>query len=516
MQQTMCISQGWRWLAAIAVTGLVSACGGGGQSPILGSGELATVVSIPPTVSVVSPLPGATGVASNTAVITAAFSKAMDPASINTSSFTLTCPSLPAVSGGVVTYIVASRVATRTVPVGLPLETCTATVTTAAKDSSGVAMLANYSWQFTAADAIDTTPPLAASVSPIELATNVATNSAVKVTFNEGMNPLTLNGDTFTVSAAGTNIPGTVSLAPLGKIATFTPATNLAINTQYTATVTTGALDLAGNPLTSNKVWTFTTGSAVALAPGIDLLTVTPFGTFGGTAGMTNTGISTIINGDIGSIATGTSMVTGFHDASNIYTETPSNIGNVTGKIFSCTNSTTGPNAAGPSAPDCAVATQARLDAQTAYQALVAMPVGGASPAPGANLAGVTLQAGTYLAPGGSFLIQGGDLTLTGDANAVWVFQMASTLTVGGPGAAAPQNIILTGGALAKNVFWQVGSSATINAAGGGTMVGTILSQEGASFSTAGNVTPLILQGRALSLGASVTLVNTVITVPAP
>ena len=92
---------------------------------------------------------------------------------------------------------------------------------------------------------------------------------------------------------------------------------------------------------------------------------------------------------------------------------------------------------------------------------------------------------------------------------------MASTLTVGGPGAAAPQSIILTGGALAKNVFWQVASAATINAAGGGTMVGTIISQAGSSFSTAGQDDIVTLNGRALSLGASVTMVNTVINVPA-
>jgi hypothetical protein len=234
---------------------------------------------------------------------------------------------------------------------------------------------------------------------------------------------------------------------------------------------------------------------------------------------MTNTGTLTQVNGDIGSIATGTSMVTGFHDAlGDIYTETPANMGAVTGQIYTCTNSTTGPTSAAPSAPACAVATQARLDAQTAYLALVARPVGGASPAPGANLAGLTLLPGTYVAPSGAFMVQGGDLTLDaqGDANATWVFQMATTLTVGGPGAAAPQNIILAGGALAKNVFWQVGSFATINAAGGGTMVGTLITQAGASFSTAGNTTLVTLNGRALSLGAAVTLVDTVINVPAP
>ena len=93
---------------------------------------------------------------------------------------------------------------------------------------------------------------------------------------------------------------------------------------------------------------------------------------------------------------------------------------------------------------------------------------------------------------------------------------MATTLTVGGPGAAAPQSVILAGGAQAKNVYWQVGSHATINAAGGGTMVGTIIAQAGVSFSTAGNTILTTLNGRALSLGASVTMVDTVVNVPGP
>jgi hypothetical protein len=517
MKKTICISQGWRWLAAIAVTGVMSACGGGGQAPILGSGGFGNVpTTTSPLVTAVSPSFGNTNVATNTAIISATFSKAMDPDSITASSFTLNCPSSVGANDGTVTYIGATHVATRTVPAPLA-GTCTATVTTAVKDSTGAAMLSPYSWQFSVGESSDTTAPVAASVSPTELATNVATNSAVTATFNEAMNPLTLNATTFTVSAGGTPIAGSVAYAPLGNVATFQPTANLTANALYTATVTTGAMDQAGNALASSKVWTFTTGATVAAAPSVALLTVAPFGTFGGTGGMTNTGTLTQVNGDIGSTATGTSSVTGFHDSlGDIYTQTPANIGAVTGKIYTCTNSVTGPTSAGVNAPACAVATQARLDAQAAYAALVAKPVGGASPAPGANLAGLTLLPGTYVAPGGSFMIQGGNLTLDaqGDANATWVFQMATTLTVGGPGVASPQSIILAGGALPKNVFWQVGSAATINAAGGGTMVGTIITQTGASFSTAGNVNIVTLNGRALSLDASVTMVNTVVNVP--
>ena len=258
--------------------------------------------------------------------------------------------------------------------------------------------------------------------------------------------------------------------------------------------------------MSSIVTWSFTAGPASGncLAP-VALGSAAPFGAFGGTAGMTNSGTLTVINGDIGTIATGTSSITGFHDtAGDIYTETPANIGTVNGMIFTCTNSTTGPNSAGPNAANCNIAKQARLDAQTAYLALAGMPAGAN---PGANLGGLTLAPGDYTAAAGRFMIQGADLTLDagGNANAVWVFQMATTLTVGGPGATAPQSVILVNGAQAKNVFWQVGSAATINAAGGGTMVGTIISQAGAAFSTVGNTTVVTLDGRVLSLGASVT-----------
>jgi len=109
-----------------------------------------------------------------------------------------------------------------------------------------------------------------------------------------------------------------------------------------------------------------------------------------------------------------------------------------------------------------------------------------------------------------------GHLALSASAFGGWVVQSSPWLTVGGTGAAFPGGVKLTGGALAKNVYWQVGSAATINAGGGGTMEGTIIAQQGVSISTAGNVAITTLNGRALSLIASVTLVNTVINVPAP
>ena len=500
------------WLSVAALGVLVTACGGGGGGdPVWGSDNSA------PVVTVVSPLPDATGVFQNTKVITAAFSKAMNPATLTPTSFTLACPPYAPIGGGTVTYLPLRKVAVLSLPAALPAGPCSATLSTSVKDSMGIALTSHYTWQFTTIAVYDLTAPTF-TVSPLDAALNVATNTSVKAFFNEAMNPLTLHTSSFKlVDNNGVPIAGLVSLGPLNKTATFKPSNPLAVNTTYTATVTTEATDAAGNALAVNKTWTFTTSATASVTAGIDLDTAATFGTFGGMAGMTNTGIQTVVNGDIGTIATSTTSITGFHEVlppNDRYTETLANIGAVNGTIYTCTNPTGG----FVSAPSCAVATQARLDAETAYLALVAMPVGGASPAPGANLAGVTLLPGTYKAAGGSYMIQGADLTLDaqGDANATWVFQMATTLTVGGPGASAPQSVILTNGAQAKNVFWQVGSFATVNAGGGGTLKGTLITQAGASFSTVGNTLPVTLDGRVLSLGASVTLVDTFINVPSP
>ena len=350
---------------------------------------------------------------------------------------------------------------------------------------------------------------------------------SIIATFNIAMDGTTITPASFNLAPNGgpALVPASVSYDAPSMAATLNTSSSLLANTMYTAVIQSTVKSAAGNSLGCSYVWTFKTTPLVSTSSSaLNLGQAARFGTFGGTAGMTNTGNQTVVTGsngataDIGTIATGTSNVTGFHDSapSDIYTEVPGvNVGNVTGKIYTCTNSTTGPTSAAPNAASCNIATRARLDAQTAYLALKALPAGAN---PGANLAGLTLAPGVYTAPAGSFMIQGGNLTLDaqGNADATWVFQMATSLTVGGPGVAFPQSVILAGGALAKNVSWQVGSAATINAAGGGTMVGNILSEAGSTFSTVNNVVPVTMNGRVLSLGASITMVNTLITVPAP
>lgn len=511
------------WVAAVLVTTAVAGCGGGGgdggQKPVLGG--VVEQDTTRPTVTLAIPAAGATGVASN-ANVNVTFNENMSTPSIDGTSFTVTGPGATAVAG-TVTYAADTKTATFTPATAFPYNTLmTATVTTGATDLAGNALASDFTWSFTTAP--DTTPPTVTSVSPADLNQQACAQSSVNATFSESVDAATITASTVKLQTSGpplgTALNGSVTYDAASKTAIFTPTAPLTIGTNYTATVTTGVKDLAGNALASDKVWTFTSNGQTCPPPtasSITLGTAARFGNLGGAAGTTNTGTLTVVDGDIGTTATTTSAITGFHDSSgDIYTETGSNMGAVNGKIYSCTVSTLGPTSAAVNPTSCSIANQGRMDAQTAYDNLspASLP-GGTDPGAG-QLGGLTLAPGTYKAAGGSFQITGSDLVLDaqGNANAVWVFQTASTLTVGGPGA--PRSVSLINGAVSKNVFWRVGTSATINAAGGGTMVGTILASSAVSFSTVGNVAVVTLNGRAVGLNASVTMTNTVVNLPAP
>lgn len=352
----------------------------------------------------------------------------------------------------------------------------------------------------------DTTAPAITTLNPPDLATAICLTRSVTVAFSEPMNATTVNATTLIVSDDGTPLAGTVAYDEATRVATFTPTApeGLSANRTFTVTVVSGAngvKDLAGNALAADRVSTFTTGTQPCVAP-VNLGTAADFGAFGGGAGVTNQGINTVIGGNVGTTAACT-LVTGLHDGANVYTETPLNIGGVSGSV-QC-----GPPAPGTTA-SLAAATQALADAQTAYDALAALPAGSD---PGAGqLGGLVLAPGVYTAAGGTFDVTGGDLTLDaqGDADAVWVFQSAAALTVGL--TATPRRVLLVNGAQARNVYWQVGSAARIE--DGSTMVGTVIAPAGVTVSTAGQTVQTTLTGRAIGLTASVTLVNTTIVAP--
>ena len=145
-------------------------------------------------------------------------------------------------------------------------------------------------------------------------------------------------------------------------------------------------------------------------------------------------------------------------------------------------------------------AQNAQIDALAAYTALAAH--GGYTPI-AAALDGQTLSPGYYSESSGTFnLAASGPGTLTlnggGNPNALFVFKAASTLTTGAGGV---PTILLTNGAQASNVFWVVGSSATINSGTAGTFQGTILANTSITDSLGGTV-----NGRLFALNAAVTL----------
>jgi hypothetical protein len=230
-------------------------------------------------------------------------------------------------------------------------------------------------------------------------------------------------------------------------------------NTVYGATITTGAKDLADNALASNFAWSFTTAASPAGQAPVALGSAGSFAVLAGSA-VTSTG-ATMVDGDLG-VSPGTTL-------------------------------TGAPTVNGTTHLGDAVAAQAQLDLTAAYNDAAGRSVGAVTVA--GNLGGQTLAPGLYKSTS-SLEISSGDLTLDaqGDTNAVFIFQIASTLTT-----TAGRQVILSGGAKAANILWQVGSSATL----GTTSVfkGNILALTSITVTTGAGV-----EGKLLARNGSVTL----------
>jgi len=250
----------------------------------------------PPTISSTSPANVATGVAVN-AAITATFSESMLAGTISTATFTVTgVAGTVSLNGNTATFTPSTALAYST--------TYTAKVTTGVKDLAGNSMAADYTWSFTTGSAPDTTSPTISSTSPANVATGVAVNAAITATFSESMLAGTISTATFTV----TGVAGTVSLN--GTTATFTPSSDLAYSMTYTATITTGVKDLAGNSMAADYTWSFTTGSAPDTTPPT-ISSISP--TNGATGVATNAAITATFSETMlaGTISTATFTVTG-------------------------------------------------------------------------------------------------------------------------------------------------------------------------------------------------------------
>lgn len=329
----------------------------------------------------------------------------------------------------------------------------------------------------------DTAPPTVSSTIPVDLDAAVSANVRCSATFSKAMGQATLSGSTFTLTSGGTAVAGAVTYAD--SVATFSPASILALSTQYTATITTGAKDSAGNALAEKKQWTFTTKST----PPVPQAAVS-LGAAGNYVILAKTAISTVppsvITGNTGLSPSATSFYTGFSltNATGYATSAQ-----VTGDMY----------AADMAAPTPTNLTAAIGDMGTAYTAAAGRKLPDFTELGAGQLGGLTLPPGLY--KWGTDVLISNDVTLDGSPTDVWVFQIAKGVTV-----ATGKKVILAGGALAKNIFWQ--SYGVVSLGSSSHLEGVVLAQTAITLGTGASV-----NGRLLAQ-TDVTLIQNTITQP--
>jgi hypothetical protein len=441
--------------------------------------EIAVVVS--PTVTATSPLKDATGILSNS--VTATFSESMDPATITSSSFTVQKGTV--ILSGTVSYEGTTATFIPTENLG-PNSLYSAAILNAVTSIKGEAMVKDYLWTFTTGTTPDLTMPSVMLTNPLNNAVGVSRNKVISLVFSEAMDPLTISSTTLTLKQGTTPIAGIVAYS--GTTATFTPSSDLAALTLYTAAISAGAKDSNGNALTAGLTWSFTTGGTI---PGVNAgPAVVDLGASGNYVILAKTGISNIstsvITGDLGLSPAATSYVTGLSitNATGYATSVQ-----VTGKIY----------AADMADPTPINLTTAVNNMITAYNDAAGRSLPDYSELGTGNIGGKTLIPGLYKWT--SSVTLPSSVTISGGANDVWIFQISGDLLMSNA-----VNITLIGGAQAKNIFWQVAGQVTIGTTSH--FEGVILSMTGINFQTGSS-----LNGRALAQTA-VTLDGSNVTKP--
>ena len=324
-------------------------------------------------------------------------------------------------------------------------------------------------------------PPEIISTNPADGASSLCIPTGIEAVFDKDMDPLTLTPANFKLTGPGmTAVNGSVSYDDRTRTATFLPSNPLTSG-NYKATVTTNVRDAAGIPLSNAKVWTFTTNNTNCLQP-VNLRSLSNFVAVAG-AGLTNTNSNgiTVLNGDVGLAPDATCL----GDGTPCSAIDPT----INGTLYA--NDPAGKAAA------------AKADLVSAYNDAHGRPAGTLVTA---NLAGQILFPGVYTSPPLSSmdLAVNGTLTLDaqGDQNAVWIFQIGSTLT-----ANTGSEVKLINGAKAANVFWAVGSASTINA--NVKFAGNVLAQTANSVGSGA-----VVNGRLLCSMAGITLMSDTINLP--
>lgn len=442
-----------------------------------------------PAVTSTSPADESIEVATNQRV-TARFSEPMAIATLDTTSFTVAGLSGAPVIGTVSfddTIDTATFTANSSFSASTPYQ---ATITTGALSKNGNALTSDFVWQFTTGTTADVTAPEVTATAPSDGAVDVPLNRDVAVTFSEDLDPTTVTSETFVVTDANSDqITGEVSV--IGQTtALFEPTNNFQANTTYTATLSTGIADLANpaNVLATAYVWTFTSGTMTAEGPDPVILGAAGDYVILAKSEITTTGTTAIV-GDLGISPAAQTYMTGFSetlDASNEFATS----GLVTGKLY----------AADMAVPTPANLTTAISNMKTAYTDAAGRSNPDHTELGAGDVSGMTLQPGLYA--WGTSLEMTADVTLSGNENDVWIFQVAQNVTVGNG-----VSITLAGGALPENIFWQVAGQVTLGTTAD--FKGVILSQTKIVLQT-----EAVLNGRALAQTA-VNLDANAVTQPA-
>ncbi len=460
-----------RWFLALLLVAFVAGCGGGGGSP---------ADTTAPTVSFTAPANAATGVAVN-GNITATFSEAMNASTITPLTFTLkqgatVIPGAMTYAGNTANFNPTSNLAAST--------TYTATVTTGVKDVAGNALAVKKTWSFNTV--ADTAPPTVISTVPADVATGVALNANVTATFSKAMDPLTVTATTFTLKQGATPVTGVVTSTST-TTATFNPNAPLTASLVYTATITTGVKDLSGHAMLVTKTWNFTTGTLTASGTPPVVL-----GMAANYAILAKTGVATVPNsvvtGNVGVSPVARTYLTGWSETYDV-TDTYATSAQVfaPGKLYASDL------VGGTTSADLGIAV---LDMEAAYTDAAGRT---ASSAATTNVGAGTLTSLT-LTPGvyewGSNVTIPTDLTFNGTATDVWILKVGGTLDM-----AAAKNVILTGGALPQNIFWQVSGAVTMGA--NTHFEGIILGQTSITFGNLSSINGRLLAQTAVNLDAT-------------
>lgn len=422
--------------------------------------------------------------------VVALFNKEVKSETVNGTSFTLKATGETAIVGAV-SYDSATKSATLKPSGNLSsLTVYKATLTTDVQEEAGDSLVEDVAWTFKTRELADKTAPAldADATTPKDGDKDVLRNVKLNIVFDEPIDPVTVTAQSIALTLDDTD--HTVVTGELAFInpttVVFSPDVDLASGKTHHLMLSEAIKDLAGNPLVAVSL-TFTAGSVVSSSP----LPV-ELGTAGNYVLLAKTGISTTgttdILGDIAVSPVDRTALTGFGetlDSNGTFATSPL----VTGKLFAANMS--------PDTPT--ILTTAVKDMETAYTSAAGVAVDFTELGAG-EIGGLTLDRGVYRWSSGVLVTS--DVTLNGSATDVWIFQIAQGLKV-----QDGKSIILTGGALPQNVFWQVAEDVTLQA--GTTFYGIILGQTAVEMKSGA-----VFNGRAL-VQTAVTLIANDVNQPA-